>query len=98
MSFNYKILINLKQKKKRSILIKMLITNYWKEQITNGLAIDLECDYCHAPVLSKPRVLKFADLEHFFCCNSCKRDYSEKYKGRIESIKRRYEGKSETES
>jgi DNA-binding Lrp family transcriptional regulator len=69
-----------------------------KEQITNGLAIDLECDYCHGPVLGKPRVLKFADLERFFCCNSCKSDYSEKYNGRIESIKRRYEGKSEIES
>jgi transposase-like protein len=30
-------------------------------------------------------------------CNSCKTEYSEKYKGRIESIKRRYEGKSEIE-
>ena len=69
-----------------------------KEQITNGLAIDLECDYCHGPVFGKPRVLKFANLERFFCCNSCTSNYSEKYKGRIESIKRRYEGKSEIES
>ena len=69
-----------------------------KEQITNGLEIDLECDYCHGPVFGKPRVLKFADLERFFCCNSCKSDYSEKYKGKIESIKRKYEGKSEIES
>lgn len=69
-----------------------------KEQITNGLAIDLECYYCHGPVLGKPRVLKFADLERFFCCTSCKSEYSEKYKGRIESIKRRYEGRSEIES
>ena len=68
-----------------------------EEKITNGLAINLVCDYCHGPVLGKPRVLKFADLERFFCCNSCKTDYSEKYKGRIESIKRRYEGKSEIE-
>jgi DNA-binding Lrp family transcriptional regulator len=68
-----------------------------EEKITNGLAINLECDYCHGPVLGKPRVLKFADLERFFCCNSCKTDYNEKYKGRIESIKRRYEGKSEIE-
>lgn len=68
-----------------------------EEKITNGLAINLECDYCHGPVLGKPKVLKFADLERFFCCNSCKTDYSEKYKGRIESIKRRYEGKSEIE-
>ena len=68
-----------------------------KEQITNGLAIDLECDYCHGPVLGKPKV-KICRLWTLFCCNSCKRDYSEKYKGRIESIKRMYEGKSETES
>ena len=68
-----------------------------EEKITNGLAINLVCDYCHGPVFGKPRVLKFADLEHFFCCSSCKTDYSEKYKGRIESIKRRYEGKSEIE-
>ena len=68
-----------------------------EEKITNGLAINLECDYCHGPVLGKPKVLKFADLERFFCCNSCKTDYSEKYKGRIESLKRRYEGKSEIE-
>jgi DNA-binding Lrp family transcriptional regulator len=66
-----------------------------EKEITNGLAINLICDYCHGPVFGKPRVLKFADLERFFCCNSCKTGYSEKYKGRIESIKRRYEGKSE---
>ena len=38
-----------------------------KELITTGLAIvDLECDYCHGPVLGKPRVLKFTDLKRFF--------------------------------
>ncbi len=68
-----------------------------EEKIINGLAINLVCDYCHGPVLGKPKVLKFADFERFFCCNSCKIDYNEKYKGRIESIKRRYEGKSEIE-
>jgi DNA-binding Lrp family transcriptional regulator len=68
-----------------------------EEKITNELAINLVCDYCHGPVLGKPKVLRFADLERFFCCNSCKTEYSEKYKGRIESIKRRYEGKSEIE-
>ena len=59
-----------------------------EKKITNGLAINLECDYCHGPVLGKPRVLKFADFERFFCCNSYKTDYSEKYRGRIESIKK----------
>ena len=30
--------------------------------------------------------------ERFFCCTSCKTEYSGKYNGRIESIKRRHEG------
>ena len=68
-----------------------------EEKITSGLAINLVCNYCHGPILGKPRVLKFANLERFFCCNSCKTDYNEKYKGRIESIKRGYEDKSEIE-
>ena len=68
-----------------------------EKKLTNGLEINLTCDYCHGPVFDKPKVLKFADLERFFCCHSCKTGYSEKYKGRIESIKRKYEGKSEIE-
>jgi Lrp/AsnC family leucine-responsive transcriptional regulator len=71
--------------------------NKIEKKITTGLAVNLVCDYCHGPVFGQPRVLKFADMERFFCCNSCKTDYSEKYKGRIESIKKRYEGKSEIE-
>jgi Lrp/AsnC family leucine-responsive transcriptional regulator len=66
-----------------------------REKITSGLAINLECDYCEGPIFSKPKVLKFADIERFFCCSSCKSGYGEKYKGRIESIKKRYESKSE---
>jgi Lrp/AsnC family leucine-responsive transcriptional regulator len=68
-----------------------------EEKITNGLKINLICNYCQGPVFDKPKILKFADLERFFCCNSCKTNYSDKYKGRIESIKRRCEGKSEIE-
>jgi Lrp/AsnC family leucine-responsive transcriptional regulator len=71
--------------------------NKIEKKITTGLAINIICDYCHGPIFGHPRVLKFADLERFFCCNSCKTAYSEKYKGRIESIKKRYEGKSEIE-
>ena len=67
------------------------------KKITTGLAINITCDYCHGPIFGQPRVLKFADLERFFCCNSCKTDYSKKYRGRIESIKKRYVGKSEIE-
>ena len=69
-----------------------------QEKITSGLAINLECDFCEGPIFSKPKVLKFADIERFFCCSSCKSGYGEKYRGRIESIKKRYEGKSELES
>src|SRR5687768_17074540 len=71
--------------------------NKIEKKIKTGLAINIICDYCHGPIFGYPRVLKFADLERFFCCNSCKTAYSEKYKGRIESIKKRYEGKSEIE-
>ena len=67
------------------------------EKITSGLAINLECDFCEGPIFDKPKVLKFADIERFFCCSSCRSGYGEKYKGRIESIKKRYEGKSELE-
>ena len=72
--------------------------NKIEKKITTGLDINIICDYCHGPIFGHPRVLKFADLERFFCCNTCKNDYTEKYKGRIESIKKRYEGKSEIET
>ncbi|MBA2267382.1 MAG: winged helix-turn-helix transcriptional regulator [Nitrosopumilus sp.] len=67
-----------------------------EKKITSGLAINILCDFCDGPVYGKPRILKFADIERFFCCTSCKSGYSEKYRGRIESIKRKYDGKSET--
>jgi DNA-binding Lrp family transcriptional regulator len=70
-------------------------TDKIKQSLISGLAIKMVCDFCKGPVYSKPKVLKFADIERFFCCNSCKSGYSEKYKGRIESIKRKYEGKIE---
>ena len=66
-----------------------------KTSINRGLAIKMVCDFCEGPIAGKPKVLKFADIERFFCCNSCKSGYSEKYRGRIESIKRKYEGKEE---
>ncbi len=68
-----------------------------KNKITDGLAINIVCDFCEGPVYGNPKVLKFADIERFFCCNSCRSGYGEKYRGRIESIKRKYEGKPEIE-
>ncbi len=50
--------------------------------------IKVVCDYCDGPVLGKPTVLKFAQFERFFCCNSCKTLYKEKYAGKIESLSR----------
>jgi len=66
-----------------------------EKRITKGLSINVICDYCEGPIYGKPRILKFADIERFFCCISCKSGYKEKYRGRIESIKRKYEGKSD---
>jgi Lrp/AsnC family leucine-responsive transcriptional regulator len=66
-----------------------------QKRITTGVAINIVCDYCEGPVFGKPKILKFANIERFFCCISCKSGYSQKYRGRIESIKKRYEGKSE---
>ena len=31
-------------------------------------------------------VYKFANFERFFCCNTCKTQYKEKNKGRIQSL------------
>lgn len=36
--------------------------------------------------MTNPTVLKFANLERFFCCSSCKTLYKEKYGGRIKSL------------
>jgi DNA-binding Lrp family transcriptional regulator len=74
--------------------LKKEIDNIQK-RITSGLAINIICDYCEGPVYGRPKILKFANIERFFCCISCKSGYSQKYHGRIESIKKRYEGKSE---
>lgn len=50
------------------------------------MLVKMSCDYCKGPVEGKPNVLKFANLERFFCCTSCRTLYKEKYKGRIESL------------
>ena len=60
-----------------------------QKKIKNGLAINIICDYCDGPVFGKHRILKFANIERFFCCTSCKSGYSQKYRGRIESIKKK---------
>lgn len=55
-------------------------------KITKGMSVNLTCDLCNGPIASKPWVFRFADFERFFCCTTCKTQYKEKHKGRIESI------------
>jgi len=85
---------NIQQKSDQNITLKEEIHELQKK-ISSGLAINIVCDFCEGPVFDKPKILKFANIERFFCCTSCKSGYSQKYRGRIESIKRKYEGKSE---
>ena len=56
----------------------------------DNLKIKLVCEFCKGPINDKPTVLKFANIERFFCCTSCRTDYKEKYRGRIESLVEQY--------
>lgn len=55
-------------------------------KLDKGMLVKITCDYCKGPVHGKPSILKFANVERFFCCTSCKALYREKYKGRIEAL------------
>lgn len=57
-----------------------------KIKFDKGSLVRIVCDYCDGPVHGKPSILKMGDQERFFCCTSCKTLYSEKYRGRIESL------------
>jgi DNA-binding Lrp family transcriptional regulator len=50
------------------------------------IKLKLKCEFCGGPIHGKPKVLKFANLERFFCCTSCRSGYREKYGGRIQSL------------
>ncbi len=54
--------------------------------LKSGMSIKIKCDLCDAIIGNKPHVFKFATFERFFCCNTCKTQYKEKNKGRIQSI------------
>ena len=56
----------------------------------DNLKVKLKCDFCEGPVHGKPRVLRFASLERFFCCTQCRASYKEKHGGRIEMLKEQY--------
>ena len=62
-------------------------------KIRKGLKIKLDCEFCKGPITSHPHVFRFANYERFFCCTGCMSGYKQKYAGRIESIKRKFEGR-----
>jgi len=55
-------------------------------RLDKGALVKMTCDYCKGPVEGKPSIFRFANMERFFCCTSCRALYKEKYKGRIESL------------
>ncbi len=55
-------------------------------KLGKNMLVKLSCDYCKGTVEGNPHILKFANLERFFCCTSCRSLYKEKYKDRIESL------------
>jgi len=57
-------------------------------KLDRDMLVRMSCDYCKGPVEGKPSILKFANLERFFCCTSCRSLYREKYGSRIESLSR----------
>jgi len=65
------------------------LTEAPKVNLTTSTSVKMSCEYCDGPIATKPQVFKFANIQRFFCCNTCKSSYKEKYKGRIESIIRK---------
>ena len=55
-----------------------------------GIKVKLKCDFCGGPIHDKPKTLKFAGFERFFCCTQCRASYKEKYGGRIAMLKEQY--------
>jgi len=54
--------------------------------LKSGMSVKMKCDLCDGPIGDKPHVFKFVNFERFFCCNTCKTQYKEKNRGRIQSI------------
>jgi Lrp/AsnC family leucine-responsive transcriptional regulator len=54
--------------------------------LKSGMSVKMKCDLCDGIIGDKPHVFKFANFERFFCCNTCKTQFKEKNRGRIQSI------------
>ena len=61
-----------------------------RNKIKNGISVKIDCDYCGGSINDKPKILRFANMERFLCCDGCKKHYKEKYRGQIESIIQQY--------
>ncbi len=57
-------------------------------KISKDTLVKLVCEFCDSSIEGSPRIMKLADSERYFCCNSCKSLYRTKYKGRIDAIER----------
>jgi DNA-binding Lrp family transcriptional regulator len=64
-----------------------------RSKIKKGMKIKLDCEFCKGPIAGHLHVFKFANYERFFCCTGCMSGYKQKYAGRIESIKRKFDGR-----
>jgi DNA-binding Lrp family transcriptional regulator len=65
--------------------------NNTKSKVGKNMKIKLQCDLCEGSISGEAHVFKFANYERFFCCTQCRAAYKDKYKGRIESLTKRYE-------
>ncbi len=59
---------------------------YQDVNLESGMSVKMKCDLCDGIIGDKPHVFKFANFERFFCCNTCKTQFKEKNRGRIQSI------------
>jgi Lrp/AsnC family leucine-responsive transcriptional regulator len=93
---NSKVIENEEQKKNK----KQYDLQQYQQQLRNarlrikkGMKIKLDCEFCKGPIAGDPHVFRFANYERFFCCAGCMSGYRQKYAVRIESIKRKFEGR-----
>ena len=90
-------------KREKSQLTKNYIQNL-KEQKRHfhvkidSLKVRIKCEFCNGPINNKPKVLKFANFERFFCCVICRKVYREKHRGRIQSVIEQYNKQRRTKS